>query len=80
MRHARSIEPYLRYSLNLPIDTVLIGSDSIRQLEEAVRIAKNQPPPLAEVEEEPLRQEALAITQEWDQGEFAWVEGYPKPE
>jgi aryl-alcohol dehydrogenase-like predicted oxidoreductase len=79
VQHARSIEPYLRYSLNQPIDTCVIGCDSIAQLEATVRVVKACPPPLSDAEQAPLLREAIDITQEWDEGEFAWVQGYPKP-
>ena len=76
IKHAVSLEPYLRYSLNLPIDTAVIGVDSIAHLEQTVRIVKSAPPPLTEAEQEALIPEALAITQEWDDGEFNFVQGY----
>lgn len=74
--HAASVAPYLRYSLYVPVDTLVIGSDSIAQLEEKVRIVKSGPPPLTEAEEEALRPEAHAVTQQWDDGEFNWISGY----
>jgi predicted aldo/keto reductase-like oxidoreductase len=80
IKHASSIEPYLRYSLNQPIDTAVIGVDSIPQLEQTVRIVKSLPAPLSEAEQAALLPEALAITQQWDEGQFAFVEGYkPAP-
>src|SRR5947208_3597919 len=33
VRHAASVEPYLRYSLNQPIDTAVIGAETMEQLE-----------------------------------------------
>lgn len=74
--HARSIEPYLRYTLHQSIDTAVIGFDSVRQLEEAVRIVKSLPPPLDAAEYAELLPECLAITQEWAEGEFDWVSHY----
>lgn len=74
--HASTIEPYLRYSLHLPLDTAVIGFDSIRQLEETVRIVKSQPPPLSQAEIQTLLPECLAVTQEWNEGEFDWVSHY----
>jgi aryl-alcohol dehydrogenase-like predicted oxidoreductase len=76
IKKARSIEPYLRYSLNLPIDTAVIGVDTIEQLESNVMVAKGALDPLSEAEELGLYPEAIAITQSWDDGEFAWVDGY----
>jgi aryl-alcohol dehydrogenase-like predicted oxidoreductase len=76
IKHARSIEPYLRYSLNQPIDTAVIGVDNIPQLEQTIRVVKSRPAPLSEEEQAALLPEALAITQQWDEGEFPFVEGY----
>jgi hypothetical protein len=76
VKHAASIEPYLRYSLNLPIDTAVIGMDSIEQLEQNVRIVKSGPPPLSEAEMRALFPEAIRITQSWDRGEFNWISHY----
>lgn len=73
---AQSVEPYLRYSLSLPIDTAVIGVDDVAQLETMVRVAKGDLVPLNEVEERTLKSEALEITQAWDEGEFNWVQGY----
>src|SRR5690606_2236155 len=63
VQHAASIEPYLRYSLNQPIDTAVIGCDSIAQLEQTVRIVKQQPAKLSPVELANLLPEAISITQ-----------------
>ena len=60
-------------------DTAIIGMDSIAQLEETVRILKSDPAPLSEAEVQALLPEAVAITQEWDEHEFSWVQGYQKP-
>jgi aryl-alcohol dehydrogenase-like predicted oxidoreductase len=76
---ARNIEPYLRYSLGLPIDTAVIGVDNIAQLEENIRIAKQDAGPLGEYEQQALYPEAIEITQSWDAGEFSWVDGYRSP-
>ena len=76
VKHAASIEPYLRYSLNLPVDTLVIGCDSIAQLERTVSIVKSQPPPLSAAEQEELLPECRSITQSWDSGEFNWVSHY----
>ena len=35
----RTVEPFLRFSLSQPVSTVLVGCDSVRQLEENVRYA-----------------------------------------
>jgi len=76
VKHAASIEPYVRYSLNLPVDTMVIGCDSITQLENTVRVVKSQPPPLTAVEQAALFPECRSITQAWDKGEFNWVSHY----
>jgi aryl-alcohol dehydrogenase-like predicted oxidoreductase len=76
VKHATSVEPYLRYALHTPVDTMVIGSDSIAQLEEKVRIIKSNPAPLTDAEREALVPEAIAVTQAWDDGEFDWVQGY----
>jgi len=76
VQHAASIEPYLRYSLNLDLDTAVIGCDSIAQLEQTVRIIKQQPPALSAAEIDALKPEAVAITQDFDKGEFGWVSHY----
>jgi aryl-alcohol dehydrogenase-like predicted oxidoreductase len=76
VKHAASVEPYLRYALHVAVDTMIIGSDTIAQLEEKVRIIKSSPAPLSDSERETLVPEALAITQSWDEGEFDWVQGY----
>jgi len=78
VKHAASIEPYLRYSIHQDIDTLVIGCDSIGQLEETVRIVKAEPTPLTADEVESLKPEALDVTREWDKGEFAWVNHYIK--
>jgi aryl-alcohol dehydrogenase-like predicted oxidoreductase len=76
IKQARSLEPYLRYSLNQPIDTAIIGVDSIPQLQQTIRVVKSRPAPLSPEEMAALLPEARAITQEWDEGQFAFVEGY----
>src|SRR5207302_11269038 len=80
VKYARSPEPYLRYSLNLPIDTAVIGIDSLAQLEQNVAIAKGELEPLTESEHAELLKEALVITQQWDDQEFSFTSGYPKPD
>jgi aryl-alcohol dehydrogenase-like predicted oxidoreductase len=77
---ARSIEPYLRYSLNLPIDTAVIGVDSIAQLEQNLRLVKGDLPPLTQEEIAALLPEAREITQAWDEGEFDFVQHYLEAE
>lgn len=74
--HTRSIEPYLRYSIHLPVDTLVIGCDSIAQLEEMVTVFKSDPEPLTEAEMATMRPEAVAVTQEFEPGEFNWVSHY----
>jgi len=76
VKRARSIEPYLRYSLNLPVDTAVIGADNVEQLEQTVRIVKSAPLPLTETEQAALLPEAREITQAWDEGEFNFVRHY----
>lgn len=76
VRHARSIEPYLRYSLHQPVDTLIVGADSIADIEETVRIAASHPPPLSEEELAELIPEAIAVTQEFGPGEFRWISHY----
>jgi uncharacterized protein len=73
VKKARSIEPYLRYSLNQAVDTAVIGFDSIDQLEQTVRIVKGEPEPLTDAEERALYPEALEATQSFDELEFDWV-------
>jgi aryl-alcohol dehydrogenase-like predicted oxidoreductase len=80
VKHAASIEPYLRHALHVPVDSMIIGSDSIRQLEGKVRIIKSGPPALTDAERAALVPEAIAITQEWDMEEFNWVSGYEQPD
>jgi aryl-alcohol dehydrogenase-like predicted oxidoreductase len=79
VKQAGSIAPYLRYAIQQDIDTAVIGMDSIAHLEETVRILKSDPTPLSEAEVQVLLPEAIAITQEWDEHEFSWVQGYEKP-
>lgn len=79
VKKAHSIAPYLRYAVQQDIDTAIIGMDSIAQLEETVRLLKSGLEPLSESEIQALLPEAVAITQEWDEHEFSWVQGYQKP-
>ncbi len=76
VKHAASVEPYLRHALHVPVDTMIIGSDSVEQLEQKVRIIKSNPPTLSEAEREALVPEAIAVTESWDKGEFDWISGY----
>jgi len=76
VKHAESVEPYLRYSLGQDLDTLVIGCDSIAQLEQTIGIIKSEPDPLPPEEAYALRNEAVAVTQSWDTGEFAWVNHY----
>lgn len=75
-RHAASIEPYLRYSLNQDADSLVIGVDSIQDVEQIVGIVKSGPPALSDEELAATTAEALAISQEWGPGEFPWVHHY----
>ncbi len=79
IKQARSLVPYLRYSLHQEVDTLVIGMDTPAHVEATVRVIKAQPPPLTEAEIAGLLPEAVAITQEWDEHEFSWVQGYEKP-
>jgi aryl-alcohol dehydrogenase-like predicted oxidoreductase len=76
VKHANSIEPYLRYSLHSGVDTAVIGCDSIAQLEQMVRVIKSRPEPLSSEEQQALFPEAVEITQSWDEHEFSWVTHY----
>jgi aryl-alcohol dehydrogenase-like predicted oxidoreductase len=76
VKHAKSIEPYLRYSLHSGTDTAVIGCDSIAQLEQMVRVVKSRPEPLNAEEQQSFFPEALEITQSWDEHEFSWVSHY----
>ncbi len=78
VKHASSIEPYLRYSLNLDIDSAVIGCDSIAQLEQTVSIIKRGVAPLPEAERDQPLAEAREVTQSWDAGEFNWVSHYQR--
>jgi len=73
---AHSIEPYLRFAMHTPVDTMVIGCDGIEQLEATVRVIKRQPAPLPADEAEALYDEARQVTQRFDDGEFNWVEHY----
>jgi hypothetical protein len=76
VKHAASIEPYLRYSYHVPVDTMVIGTDSIAQLEQTVAFLKSGPEPLPLPEQQALHAECLEVTKQWDDGEFNWVTGY----
>ena len=76
VKHTANIEPYLRFSMYSGVDTMVIGCDSIAQLEETVGIIKSKPDPLSAQSVMALYPEALDVTQSWDEGEFNWVSGY----
>lgn len=76
VKHAQSVEPYLRYSLHQPVDTLIIGADSVAHVEEIVRIVSSEPPPLSSEEIGALLPEAIAVTQEFGEGEFRWISHY----
>jgi uncharacterized protein len=76
VKHARSIEPYLRFSLTQPIDTAVIGCDSIAQLEQTVGLICQGPEPLSPEEQEALFSECREVTAQFDDGEFDWVVHY----
>ena len=79
IKRAQSLEPYLRYSLHQNVDTLVIGMDTPAHVEATVQVIKSLPPALTEAEIADLLPEAVAITQEWDEHEFGWVQGYTKP-
>lgn len=79
IKHAQSLASYLRYTLHQPVDSLVIGMDSIAHLEETLRVIKENPSPLSTDEINALLPEAVDITQSWDEGEFNWVQGYRKP-
>ncbi len=76
VKHAASIEPYLRYSRHVGVDALVIGSDSVAQLEQTVGILRRRPGPLTAEEERALYPECRRITRSWDPGEFNWVSHY----
>lgn len=76
VKHAASREPYIRYSMNQPVDSLVIGCDSIAQLEETVRLVKSRPTAISEAEQRATFPEIMQLTQSWDRGEFNWVQHY----
>ena len=76
VKHAADVEPYLRYALHTGADALVIGCDSVAQLEQTVAIVKRQPPPLTPDEQRALYPECRRITQSWDAGEYNWVSHY----
>jgi aryl-alcohol dehydrogenase-like predicted oxidoreductase len=76
VKKARSVEPYLRYSLSQPIDTAVIGCDSISQLEETVGLIRGGLEPLSDEEQRALFAECRDVTQHFDEGEFDWTSHY----
>jgi aryl-alcohol dehydrogenase-like predicted oxidoreductase len=80
VKHARSVEPYLRYGLHQPVDSLIIGADSVAHVEEIVRIARAAPPAMTPDEVEALLPEAVAITQAFGPGEFRWLSHYLEPD
>jgi len=79
VKKAASLAPYLRYSLHQDVDTLVIGMDTPAHVEATVRLIKANPPALTAAEIAATLPEAIAITQEWDEHEFSWVQGYEKP-
>lgn len=79
VKKAASLAPYLRYSLHQAVDTLVIGMDTPAHVEATVRLIKQNLPALSEEEIADLLPEAVAITQEWDEHEFSWVQGYQRP-
>jgi uncharacterized protein len=80
VKKAASLAPYLRYSLHQDVDTLVIGMDTPAHVEATVRLIKQNPPILTEEEIAETLPEAVAITQEWDEHEFSWVQGYKSSE
>ncbi|MEP6754464.1 MAG: aldo/keto reductase [Chthonomonadales bacterium] len=76
VKHTADVEPYLRFGMQADVDSMVIGCDSIAQLEQTVGMIKSYPPPLTADEVRSFYPEALRVTQEWDAGEFDWVSGY----
>lgn len=76
VKHAAAVEPYLRYALHTGVDALVIGCDSLAQLEQTVAIVKRQPPPLTPDEQRALYPECRRVTQSWDAGEYNWVSHY----
>ena len=79
VKHTASIRPYMQFALHQPVDSLIIGFDNIPQLEGAVSLIKSNPPALTLEEQTALYPEAIAVTREWDKGEFDWISGYPQP-
>ena len=79
VKKAASLAPYLRYSLHQDVDTLVIGMDTPAHVEATVRLIKANLPALTDAEIATTLPEAIAITQEWDEHEFSWVQGYEKP-
>lgn len=67
------IVPYFRYSLNLPVDVVVVGVDNIAQLEQNVAAVCGDLPPLGPAEEQALLQEAWDLTRRFEEGEWCWL-------
>lgn len=78
VKKAASLAPYLRYSLHQDVDTLVIGMDTPAHVEATVRLIKENLPALTAAEIAATLPEAIAITQEWDDHEFSWVQGYQK--
>lgn len=75
-QHVADIGPYLRYSLQQPIDSLVIGCDSRSQLDQLVEIIVSEPPSLSDAQCDALAEECRRVTQDWDKGEFNWVSHY----
>lgn len=76
VQKTRSIEPYLRFSISQPIDTAVIGCDTIAQLEQTVGIIRGGIEPLTEEEQRALFEECRKVTSSFGDGEFNWVNHY----
>ena len=76
VKRARSVHPYLRFSLTQPIDTAVIGCDNIAQLEQTVSLIQNGLEPLSLAEQSELFPECRDVTRQFEDGEFDWVSHY----
>lgn len=73
IREAADPAPYLRYSLNLPVATGIVGVDNLAQLEQNVAIVKAGLAPVDGEELTRLLDEARRITAHFAEGEWCWM-------
>lgn len=76
IKHVADLEPYFRYSVHLPVDSLVIGCDNKAQLEQQVQLVTADLPPLTDDECEALAGECRRVTRDWDKGEYNWVSHY----